>query len=456
MSAASSTSARSTPLTVKGRTKPVRAYEVLRSKPRTFRMPTRGDRGCRDAHGRSRPGARCAPRLLRRRDARPDACVPWRSSGSLASASRACCTSSRTGSSSFRRRPTYLKARALATRQNVPYGVFRDLIASRFSMLDSDRPDTVAVEAPRRIRAAPRGRRGRPRRSLAGLRSVTNRGGSPDPRIAWIRVGVHRPPRRVPEVTGERRPRAHRDRGSPLGGRGLVEPPRRPGGTPRRLRDVDLDRDPTDAARGTSRTCCRVIATCQLLRLTPLDDDTSRALVADVLQHVSDRPDSLVDLITRRAEGNPFFVEELIKMLIDDGVIVPGGSEMAWRIDLDQLEASSVPSTLTGVLEARLDSLAQAPREALQRAAVVGRVFWDAAVGSMDPSVVGDRDDRGIARTSVSASWSTERDQSVARVGRGVHLQARPPARRDLRDGAPPRSTASPRARRRMALASRR
>ncbi len=125
--------------------------------------------------------------------------------------------------------------------------------------------------------------------------------------------------------------------------------------------------------------------TCQLLRLTPLDDDTSRALVADVLQHVSDRPDSLVELITRRAEGNPFFVEELIKMLIDDGVIIPGGSELAWRIDLDQLEASSVPSTLTGVLEARLDSLAPAPREALQRAAVVGRVFWDAAVGFMDP-----------------------------------------------------------------------
>ena len=70
--------------------------------------------------------------------------------------------------------------------------------------------------------------------------------------------------------------------------------------------------------------------TCQLLRLTPLDDDTSRALVADVLQHVSDRPDSLVELITRRAEGNPFFVEELIKMLIDDGVIIPG-ADPSWR-----------------------------------------------------------------------------------------------------------------------------
>ena len=75
MSAASSTSARASPVTVKGRTKPVRAYEVLRPKPRTFRMPTRGDRGCGNADGRSRPGARRAPRLLRRRDARRDACA---------------------------------------------------------------------------------------------------------------------------------------------------------------------------------------------------------------------------------------------------------------------------------------------------------------------------------------------------------------------------------------------
>ncbi len=124
----------------------------------------------------------------------------------------------------------------------------------------------------------------------------------------------------------------------------------------------------------------------QLVQLSPLQDHTSRALIADVLQHASPVPEFLVELIAQRADGNPFFVEELIKMLIDDDVIIPGEADTAWSIDLDQFDPSSVPSTLTGVLEARLDSLTTMPREALQRAAVVGRVFWDAALTSMEPT----------------------------------------------------------------------
>lgn len=125
---------------------------------------------------------------------------------------------------------------------------------------------------------------------------------------------------------------------------------------------------------------------CQQLRLTPLDDHTSRAMIGDVLQRVPDIPEPLVELIARRAEGNPYFVEELIKMLIDDGVIIPDESDVSWRLDLDRLDESSVPSTLTGVLEARLDGLGSAPRAALQRASVVGRVFWDEVVSAMAPS----------------------------------------------------------------------
>ncbi len=117
---------------------------------------------------------------------------------------------------------------------------------------------------------------------------------------------------------------------------------------------------------------------CQRIDLALLGDDASGQLVAEILQKAGDIPDRLRELIVSRAEGNPFYVEELIKMLIEQGVIV--GESERWQIHLDRLETARVPSTLTGVLQARLDSLSPAERETLQRASVVGRLFWDAAV----------------------------------------------------------------------------
>jgi predicted ATPase len=93
-------------------------------------------------------------------------------------------------------------------------------------------------------------------------------------------------------------------------------------------------------------------------------------------------------LVANRAEGNPFYMEELVKMLIDNGVIVP--EEEQWQIDLTQLDESQIPGTLTGVLQARLDRLAANEKVTLQRASVVGRVFWDTAVKQLgdDPNQV--------------------------------------------------------------------
>ena len=112
--------------------------------------------------------------------------------------------------------------------------------------------------------------------------------------------------------------------------------------------------------------------------LTLLSDDASRALVTEILQKADDVPDRLRDLVVARAEGNPFYLEELIKMLIEQGVIAE--ADERWQVHLERLDAVDVPATLTGVLQARLDSLPAAEREALQRASVVGRLFWDAAV----------------------------------------------------------------------------
>jgi predicted ATPase len=83
-------------------------------------------------------------------------------------------------------------------------------------------------------------------------------------------------------------------------------------------------------------------------------------------------------MVVSGAEGNPFYIEELIKMLIEDGVIVK--SEERWRVEPVRLAQIRVPPTLTGILQARLDSLPPEERTVLQQASVVGRIFWDAAV----------------------------------------------------------------------------
>lgn len=114
------------------------------------------------------------------------------------------------------------------------------------------------------------------------------------------------------------------------------------------------------------------------LELTPLSEQSSHGLVQEILRRVDQVPPDLERLIVKRAAGRPFYTEELVKMLIEDGVIVKG--ESRWHVVEDRLVDLKVPPTLTGVLQARLDGLASSERETLQRASIVGRVFWDGAV----------------------------------------------------------------------------
>ncbi|NDJ53901.1 MAG: tetratricopeptide repeat protein, partial [Chloroflexi bacterium] len=116
--------------------------------------------------------------------------------------------------------------------------------------------------------------------------------------------------------------------------------------------------------------------------LEPLDRRESRELVREILQKVSRVPTELRDLIVDRAEGNPYYMEELVKMMIEDEVIIKGDEE--WTIDASRLAAVRVPPTLIGLLQARLDSLTFAERVLLQRAAVVGRVFYDGVIRELD------------------------------------------------------------------------
>ena len=118
------------------------------------------------------------------------------------------------------------------------------------------------------------------------------------------------------------------------------------------------------------------------LTLNPLSRRESRELVRQILRNVEDLPDDLVTLVIDSAEGNPFYVEELVSWLIDAGVVVR--AEPHWFVVDELVRRVAVPSTLKGVLQSRLDSLSMEERHLLQRASVVGRVFWDLAVAHLD------------------------------------------------------------------------
>lgn len=118
------------------------------------------------------------------------------------------------------------------------------------------------------------------------------------------------------------------------------------------------------------------------IMLQPLTKTISRQLVQDILRHVANVPNELRELIVNGAEGNPFYVEELVKMLIDDGVIIPGAE--TWQIQEGRLAEVRVPPTLTALLQARLDGLPAVERDILQRASVLGRVFWDQAIVQLE------------------------------------------------------------------------
>ncbi|HSM70478.1 MAG TPA: tetratricopeptide repeat protein [Anaerolineales bacterium] len=96
------------------------------------------------------------------------------------------------------------------------------------------------------------------------------------------------------------------------------------------------------------------------------------------MQKIDNIPDTLEDLIINNAEGNPFYLEELVKMLLEHDVIVKG--EPNWSVNLNRLGEAHVPSTLTGIIQARLEGLPAGERTILQQASVIGRVFWDASV----------------------------------------------------------------------------
>ena len=110
------------------------------------------------------------------------------------------------------------------------------------------------------------------------------------------------------------------------------------------------------------------------INLEALSEKESSALV-DSLLTVADLPSRLRQRILAKAEGNPFFVEEVVRALIDSGAVTRDDSGMHWRATAD-VEEMDIPDSLQALLMARIDRLEDEARRTLQLAAVIGRSFY--------------------------------------------------------------------------------
>ncbi len=107
------------------------------------------------------------------------------------------------------------------------------------------------------------------------------------------------------------------------------------------------------------------------LALVPLDESAGKELVGN-LPAITDIPEPVGDLIQTRSEGNPFYVEELLRELIERGVLVQRDGN--WESS-EEIAEVVVPETLEKIVQARLDRLPAAERSTLQAASVIGRRF---------------------------------------------------------------------------------
>lgn len=115
------------------------------------------------------------------------------------------------------------------------------------------------------------------------------------------------------------------------------------------------------------------------IELGPLAREHARTLLENLAGPLD--PEA-AEAVGRATGGNPLFLEEMLRMLVEDGVLVERDGRLEPLHAVDELP---VPGTVQAVLAARLDRLEDEERALLQRAAVMGQVFWWGGVADLSP-----------------------------------------------------------------------
>jgi len=120
-------------------------------------------------------------------------------------------------------------------------------------------------------------------------------------------------------------------------------------------------------------------ATHERIHVAPLPRRYIEAMIGDRLRLTEGLAREVVATLADRAEGNPLTLVETLHLLVDAGV-VEVTRDGPWRVHQEKLGTLALPATIQGIVQARLDRLDPEARIALERAAVIGRTYWEGAL----------------------------------------------------------------------------
>ncbi len=112
----------------------------------------------------------------------------------------------------------------------------------------------------------------------------------------------------------------------------------------------------------------------RVMTLNPLALEAE--VVAEAYPDMHDLPKQILQEIATRAEGNPYFMEEIVKNLVKAGLLLPGQDPQ----EVQEKLISQIPESLRATLQARMDNLSREARTVALLASVVGRIFWVGAL----------------------------------------------------------------------------
>lgn len=119
---------------------------------------------------------------------------------------------------------------------------------------------------------------------------------------------------------------------------------------------------------------CAIEAEHTRIDLAPLDPGESEALLRKLLGRLDQIPADLLETLVDMTGGNPFFMEELVRVLIANGTIQV--QDEAWTIDAGRAAEVELPVSVEEAVHSRISSLSSAERDVLEKAAALGSVFW--------------------------------------------------------------------------------
>jgi class 3 adenylate cyclase/tetratricopeptide (TPR) repeat protein len=109
------------------------------------------------------------------------------------------------------------------------------------------------------------------------------------------------------------------------------------------------------------------------LRLSPLSQSDSLQMMHNLME-IDNLSSTMREKIVHKVDGNPFFLEEIMRSLIDTGAVVHDSSTGRWKTT-EKLDLFTIPDTIQGVIMARVDRLDEEIKQVLRTAAVIGRSF---------------------------------------------------------------------------------